>query len=118
MLTNFSHNNLHSLCKTQNVTVVTVHRQPAGETLRQSAGLSRGSASPACVQEPKQGGGCMKARGVHDGSKVGPDDLLTGMLLQGCLLQGSVLLLQLHAHICVLLPRHHQLSTQRCLSLQ
>jgi len=60
----------------------------------------------------------MKAKGVHEGSKVGPGDLLKGMLLQGCLLQGSVLLLQLHAHICVLLPRHHQLSTQCCLSLQ
>lgn len=58
-----------------------------------------------------------KAGGVHEGSKVGPCDLLNGMLLQGCLLQGSVLLLQLHAHICMLLPRHHQLPAQRCLSL-
>ena len=39
------------------------------------------------------------------------------MLLQGCLLRRSVLLLQLHADIRMLLPRNYQLHAQGCLSL-
>ena len=39
------------------------------------------------------------------------------MLLQGCLLQSSMVPLQLQANISMLLACHHQLPAQCCLSL-